>query len=71
MEIAGKPVEVGQRNDALSTRSHQMHLGLEDRKGHDLRYSVDIGKIQAELGYEPLVPFDQGLQNLISWASTI
>ena len=34
---------------------------VEDRKGHDRRYSVDISKISAELGYEPLVPFEQGL----------
>ena len=40
---------------------------VEDRKGHDLRYSVDIGKIQAELGYKPLVPFDQGLANVVQW----
>ncbi|MDP9028437.1 MAG: dTDP-glucose 4,6-dehydratase [Actinomycetota bacterium] len=40
---------------------------VEDRKGHDLRYSVDIGKIQAELGYEPLVPFDQGLADVVQW----
>jgi dTDP-glucose 4,6-dehydratase len=40
---------------------------VEDRKGHDLRYSVDIGKIRAELGYEPLVPFDEGLADVVQW----
>jgi dTDP-glucose 4,6-dehydratase len=40
---------------------------VEDRKGHDLRYSVDISKIRAELGYEPLVPFDQGLADVVQW----
>ncbi|HZK60083.1 MAG TPA: dTDP-glucose 4,6-dehydratase [Cryobacterium sp.] len=40
---------------------------VEDRKGHDLRYSVDISKIQAELGYRPLVPFDQGLADVVQW----
>jgi dTDP-glucose 4,6-dehydratase len=40
---------------------------VDDRKGHDLRYSVDIGKIQAELGYAPLVPFDQGLADVVQW----
>lgn len=40
---------------------------VEDRKGHDLRYSVDIGKISAELGYQPLVPFDQGLADVVQW----
>jgi dTDP-glucose 4,6-dehydratase len=40
---------------------------VEDRKGHDLRYSVDIGKIQSELGYEPLVPFETGLADVVQW----
>ena len=40
---------------------------VQDRKGHDLRYSVDIGKIREELGYEPLVPFEQGLADVVTW----
>ena len=40
---------------------------VQDRLGHDLRYSVDISKIQAELGYEPLVPFEQGLADVVQW----
>jgi dTDP-glucose 4,6-dehydratase len=40
---------------------------VEDRKGHDLRYSVDISKIRGELGYEPLVPFDDGLAGVVQW----
>jgi len=40
---------------------------VEDRKGHDLRYSVDISKIRSELGYEPLVPFDRGLADVVQW----
>jgi dTDP-glucose 4,6-dehydratase len=40
---------------------------VEDRKGHDRRYSVDIGKISAELGYAPQVPFTQGLADVVQW----
>ena len=40
---------------------------VADRLGHDLRYSVDISKIRAELGYEPLVPFAQGLAEVVQW----
>ncbi|PPF82465.1 dTDP-glucose 4,6-dehydratase [Subtercola sp. Z020] len=40
---------------------------VEDRKGHDLRYSVDCTKISRELGYEPLVPFEQGLGDVVAW----
>ncbi|RZQ62714.1 dTDP-glucose 4,6-dehydratase [Amycolatopsis suaedae] len=40
---------------------------VEDRKGHDRRYSVDIGKISSELGYAPRVPFDTGLADTVRW----
>ena len=40
---------------------------VEDRKGHDLRYSVDWSKINRELGYEPQVKFDDGLRDTIQW----
>jgi dTDP-glucose 4,6-dehydratase len=40
---------------------------VEDRKGHDLRYSVDITKIATELGYAPQVPFEQGLADTVQW----
>ena len=40
---------------------------VEDRKGHDLRYSVDITKINKELGYSPQVNFEEGLEQTINW----
>jgi dTDP-glucose 4,6-dehydratase len=40
---------------------------VPDRKGHDLRYSVDITKISEELGYTPDVPFERGLADTIAW----
>jgi len=40
---------------------------VEDRKGHDLRYSVDWTKINRELGYEPRVKFEDGLRETIQW----
>ena len=40
---------------------------VEDRKGHDLRYSVDISKINKELGYSPQVDFEKGLIQTIKW----
>ncbi|GAA1916419.1 dTDP-glucose 4,6-dehydratase [Streptomyces sodiiphilus] len=43
---------------------------VPDRKGHDLRYSVDIGKISRELGYSPSVPFDEGLADTVKWYVT-
>jgi dTDP-glucose 4,6-dehydratase len=40
---------------------------VEDRKGHDLRYSVDITKISNELGYAPQVDWEVGLMETINW----
>ena len=40
---------------------------VEDRKGHDRRYSVSIDKIREELGYEPEMPFEVGLADTVDW----
>jgi dTDP-glucose 4,6-dehydratase len=40
---------------------------VTDRKGHDRRYSVDITKISTELGYQPRVPFEEGLARTVQW----
>ncbi|GAA1312653.1 dTDP-glucose 4,6-dehydratase [Saccharothrix xinjiangensis] len=40
---------------------------VQDRKGHDRRYSVDITKIGTELGYAPRVDFAEGLAATVRW----
>jgi dTDP-glucose 4,6-dehydratase len=40
---------------------------VDDRKGHDQRYSVDISKAIAQLGYKPTIDFDEGLSKTIDW----
>ncbi|MFD7549090.1 dTDP-glucose 4,6-dehydratase [Streptomyces sp. NPDC059578] len=40
---------------------------VADRKGHDLRYSLDDGKIREQLGYAPQVPFAEGLAATVDW----
>jgi dTDP-glucose 4,6-dehydratase len=45
----------------------EMVRKVEDRKGHDRRYSVDITKINTELGYEPQVSFVDGLARTVQW----
>jgi dTDP-glucose 4,6-dehydratase len=40
---------------------------VEDRKGHDLRYSVDWSKIHDELGYQPQHDFASGLADTVAW----
>ena len=40
---------------------------VEDRKGHDLRYSLDISKAKSKLGFQPKVRFEAGLIETIEW----
>ncbi|GAA2442262.1 dTDP-glucose 4,6-dehydratase [Streptomyces glaucus] len=40
---------------------------VEDRKGHDLRYSVDWSKARDELGYRPRHDFAAGLAETVAW----
>ena len=40
---------------------------VDDRKGHDFRYSVDISKISRELGYAPQKNWEAGLRETINW----
>jgi len=40
---------------------------VQDRKGHDLRYSINCEKIEKELGYQPQVKFQEGLASTIEW----
>lgn len=40
---------------------------VADRKGHDLRYAIDSGKLQNELGWRPETDFETGLRRTIRW----
>ena len=40
---------------------------VEDRPGHDIRYSLDSSKIKNELGWEPQHSFDSALQKTVEW----
>ncbi len=40
---------------------------VEDRKGHDRRYAIDFSKIKNELGWQPQVTFEEGLQKTVTW----
>jgi dTDP-glucose 4,6-dehydratase len=40
---------------------------VADRLGHDLRYAIDFSKAKAELGFEPEISFESGLQETINW----
>ncbi len=40
---------------------------VKDRAGHDMRYAIDAGKIERELGWTPSVTFEEGLSQTIDW----
>lgn len=56
--------------DELSPREQSFRTlirHVQDRPGHDLRYSMDFGKLRAELGWTPGVDFRGGLAATVKW----
>lgn len=48
-------------------KSEDLISFVEDRKGHDWRYAMDYSKASDELGFEPSVTFEEGIQETIKW----
>ena len=40
---------------------------VTDRAGHDLRYAIDSSKLQRELGWEPSLQFEEGIERTVRW----
>ena len=40
---------------------------VADRAGHDLRYAIDSRKLQGELGWEPSLQFEEGIDKTVRW----
>lgn len=40
---------------------------VTDRKGHDLRYAIDSTKLKTELGWEPSLQFEEGIEKTVRW----
>ena len=47
--------------------SEKLITFVQDRAGHDLRYAIDATKIQQELGWEPSLQFEEGIELTIDW----
>ncbi len=47
--------------------SEKLITYITDRAGHDLRYAIDATKLRTELGWEPSVTFEQGLEKTVEW----
>ncbi len=57
--------------DRMLGRREGEDLGLithvTDRQGHDLRYAIDSRKLQRELGWEPSLQFEEGIERTVRW----
>jgi dTDP-glucose 4,6-dehydratase len=58
-------------DELLPESPHRPHKNLlkfvTDRPGHDLRYAIDAGKIERELGWHPEETFETGLRKTVQW----
>ncbi|MFT3737324.1 MAG: dTDP-glucose 4,6-dehydratase [Breznakibacter sp.] len=47
--------------------SEKLITFVKDRAGHDLRYAIDSSKLMKDLGWKPLLQFEQGLDKTVQW----
>jgi dTDP-glucose 4,6-dehydratase len=51
----------------ISGTSEGLITFVKDRAGHDLRYAIDSSKLTNELGWNPSLDFEQGLEKTVDW----
>ena len=47
--------------------SERLITYVTDRAGHDLRYAIDSNKLKNELGWEPSLQFEEGIEKTVAW----
>ncbi len=47
--------------------SERLITYVTDRPGHDMRYAIDSRKLQRELGWEPSLQFEEGIEKTVRW----
>ena len=47
--------------------SEKLIIFIKDREGHDFRYAIDATKLKTELGWEPSMQFEEGLEKTVKW----
>ncbi|MBD5308345.1 MAG: dTDP-glucose 4,6-dehydratase [Bacteroides sp.] len=48
-------------------QSEKLITYVKDRLGHDMRYAIDSRKLQSELGWEPSLQFEEGIEKTVRW----
>lgn len=59
--------ELAPAKPAGVARFEDLITHVKDRPGHDLRYAIDAGKIERELGWKPQETFHSGLRKTVQW----
>lgn len=59
--------ELAPAKPAGVARYEELITYVQDRPGHDLRYAIDAGKIERELGWVPAETFASGLRKTVQW----
>ncbi|QNH07082.1 dTDP-glucose 4,6-dehydratase [Pseudomonas sp. B11D7D] len=59
--------ELAPQKPAGISRYEELITYVQDRPGHDLRYAIDAGKIERELGWVPEETFESGLRKTVQW----
>jgi dTDP-glucose 4,6-dehydratase len=59
--------ELAPSKPAGIARYADLIIFVADRPGHDLRYAIDAGKIQRELGWQPQETFESGIRQTVQW----
>jgi dTDP-glucose 4,6-dehydratase len=64
-EIANK--QIAEKILDILKKPHNMIEYVEDRPGHDKRYSINSSKIERETGWKPQYEFEKALEETVSW----
>src|SRR5579859_671597 len=59
--------QIADRVLAALGKPRSLKTVVPDRPGHDRRYLLDAGKIRRELGWEPLIGFEDGMADTVAW----
>lgn len=62
-----KNIDVARKILDITGKPYTLIRFVEDRPGHDLRYSLDFSEIKQNLGWHPEISFEQGLVGTVRW----
>ena len=65
IKILCKQMDIALGNE--SGTAENLITYVKDRPGHDKRYAIDANKLKNELGWEPSLQFEEGLEKTIAW----